>query len=503
MKIKGKIKNLWGGAYNKLPKEAVFKFTSGKDVYKTPPYDLFLAKYDLWASKAHCLSLYKQKIIDRDSAKAILSGLEETEKLLEKGEFKLDPKKEDIHTNIESYLTEKIGIEKAGKLHTARSRNDQVAVATRLFVRDKVLQALEEIFLIVSALVSKAKEHKKTVMPGFTHHQHAMPTSFSHFLLLYAFVLLRDAKRFLHWFDVFNQNPLGAAAGFGTSFPIDQKFTSKLLGFEEPCENTLDPITNRWEAEAEYIFSLTIFLKHLSSLSQSLIIFSTPEFSFVSLPEEYTTGSSIMPQKKNPDILEVVKGKSAYLTGLLTGLLDLSQASFFGYNRDSQWSKYMLVQASLEVENIGKIFSELIRGLKVNKEKMKISSSKAFITATNLLENICFKYKIPFRVGKILIEKSIKYTEGKDKIDFSAFKKAKEEMGLEFEISKKEFLSLQKPEDFLKKNKSLGGPGEKAVKIAVQRAEKQLEFFKKALSSKKQRKRKALKECEKLIKSLS
>ncbi len=497
-----KLKNLWGAAFEELPEEKVFSFTSGKDVYKTAPFDLYLAPYDIWASKVHCLGLLKQKIIDKDSAKAILYGLDEIEGLVEKGEFELDPKKEDIHTNIESYLIERIGIEKAGKLHTARSRNDQIAVATRLFIRDKTLETVEEISSLVHALLKKASELRGSVLPGFTHHQHAMPTSFAHLLLFYAGSFLRDAKRFSRWWDLFNYNPLGSAAGFGTSFPIDQEYTSNLLGFKGPVLNSLDSITNRWEAEAEYLFSLSIFFKHLSSLAQTLIIFSTPEFGFVKLPDKYTTGSSIMPQKKNPDVLEAIKGKAAYISSKLFGLLEIGQAAFFGYNRETQWSKYLLIEAYLEAKNAGKIMAEVINALEVDKKRTREFANKSFITATNLLEAVCQKQKIPFRVAKILLEKSIKYSRGKDKVDFKAFGKAAKELSLNVEMSQKEFDALQTPEKCLSRNVSLGGPGGQSVKTALKESEKELKQILYWLEEKLKLQKNSKGRLKKLIKSL-
>ncbi len=499
---KNTLKILWGGAFEEMPKEDVFKFTSGKDVYETAAFDSFLAVYDLWASKAHCLGLLKQKIIDKPSAKAILVGLEEIEDLIKKGKFKLDPKKEDVHTNIESYLTEKIGIEKAGKLHTARSRNDQVAVATRLFIRDKVLESVEEIIVLIKALLEKAVLHKNAALPGFTHHQHAMPTSFAHLFLFYATSFSRDAKRLMHWWELFNYNPLGSAAGFGTSFPIDQEYTSNLLGFKEPVLNSLDPITNRWEAEAEYLFSLSIFFKHLSSLAQTLIIFSTPEFGFVKLPDKYTTGSSIMPQKKNPDVLEVIKGKAGYISSKLFGLLEIGQAAFFGYNRESQWSKYLLVEACLEAKNAGRIMAEVINALEVDKKRAGEFASKNFITATNLLEAVSQRQEIPFRLAKILVEKAVKYSKGKDKVDFKAFCKAAKELSLDVKIWQKELEVLQTPENCLFRSCSIGGPGEKAIEVSLGKLSQQLKEVMRWLKERIELQRSCKARLEKLIKSL-
>ncbi|MBP1696202.1 MAG: argininosuccinate lyase, partial [Deltaproteobacteria bacterium] len=317
-----KIEKLWGGRFEELPSKEMVEFLSGRDVRGIPPCDERLIRYDLWGDRAHILMLCRQGILSKQDGKRILKGLKEIEKLHQEGRFRLDASKEDVHSNIESYLIERVGIESGGKVHTGRSRNDQIVLDMRLYLRDQVLEFVEGLIFLIMAVLQKAEEHRSTVMPGYTHHQHAVPTTFGHLLLSFAEALERDARRFTHWFalfnknplgaaagdarrfthwfDLFNKNPLGAAAGYGTSFHLDRQLTSKLMGFDGPTENVTDPITQRWEPEAELAYDAAMMMDHLSTMAQTLILLSTREFNMVRLNDRHCTGSSIMPQKRNP-----------------------------------------------------------------------------------------------------------------------------------------------------------------------------------------------------------
>jgi len=318
-----KIEKLWGLAFQQEPAESIIKFTAGRDVFGIKAADYKLLPYDFWGNKAHCVMLSKQEIIGIKDAQVILQGLAQIEKLSKEGKFSLDPAKEDVHTNIESWLIEKYGIESAGKLHTARSRNDQVVLDLRLYLRDQNLKLVLQNIKLVEGLITQAQKFKDCLVPGFTHHQHAMVTTFGHILLAFATMLARDNQRLLHWFNLHNFNPLGSVVGYGTSFPIDQKFTSQLLGFDRVEINSLDVITNRWEAEADLAFAISVLMNHLSILAETLILFSMPEFKMLKLADQFSTGSSIMPQKKNPDPLEVIKGKAGLAAGLCKAYLAL------------------------------------------------------------------------------------------------------------------------------------------------------------------------------------
>lgn len=462
-----KHKKLWGHAFDTGPEKAMIEYTAGRDVAGLPPVDLYLLPYDILGNKAHCVMLFKQKIILQKDAEVILKGLEEIEKLTKEGKFPLDETKEDVHTNIESFLIEKYGIESAGKLHTARSRNDQTNLDTRLYLRDHVISFVKELLSLNETLLEAAAKYKNIPLPGFTHHQHAMITTLGHLMLMFASMVMRDAKRFSLWFDLHNYNPLGSMASYGTSFNIDRDLTSRLFAFDGPEINSLDEITNRWEAEADLGFSISMLMNHLSVISETLILFCTPQFGMIKLADQYSTGSSIMPQKKNPDPLEVTKGKASLAAGLLQSLLGLGKSNFIGYNRDSQWAKYIITDLIRETKSAPEIIKGIIKTMNINKEKMEAWCNKGFIGTTTLLEQISSRYQIPFRKTKILIEKAVKYSTDRDKIKLEALKKALNEEGIKIEITEKQVIDWQNPEIILKLTNSFGGPGPTNVSQSI------------------------------------
>lgn len=498
-------KKLWGATFSKEPTKAVIEFTAGRDVASIPPADYKLLPYDIWGNKAHGVMLYKQQIIDKDSIVAILKGLQEIENLTEDDKFILDPTKEDVHTNIESFLTEKYGIGKAGKLHTARSRNDQSNLDTRLYLRDEVLNFSHQCISLSDTFLVLAEKYKELPIPGFTHHQHAMITTFGHLMLTFASMLTRDAKRFTSWFNLHNTNPLGAAASYGTSFPIDQELTTKFLGFDEIDPSSLDEITNRWEAEADLAFAISIMMNHLSSISQTLILFTTPEFGMIKLDDSFSTGSSIMPQKKNPDPLEVIKGKASLASGLLSGLLGMGKANFIGYNRDSQWSKYIIIDLITECLPGPKVMEGVITTLKINEQQMLAWSKKGFVGATSLLEKMASVYKLPFRVAKVVIEKAVKYSNGEETVTPTALKQALTEENISIAITDKQVQDWQDPLVILSYTKSIGGPGKESIEKSYKVLTTENQTVLKFLKEKQNQKEKAIelldKEVEKIINS--
>jgi argininosuccinate lyase len=483
MKNSKKVNKLWGSAFKESPSDELIAFTGGRDILGTKAVDYKLLPYDIWGSKVHCVMLLKQGIIKKADAQKILSGLINIDAAVKIGEFDLDPQKEDVHTNIESALTEKYGIDFAGKLHTARSRNDQTNLDTRLYLKDQVILFTQKIADLSECLIKQAKIYKETPIPGFTHHQHAMVTTFGHILMAFATMTSRDAKRLTNWINLYNSNPLGSAASYGTSFPIDQKLTASLLGFNGVDKNSLDFITNRWEPEAELAFAIATFMNHLSIIAETLILFSTPEFGMVKLADKYSTGSSMMPQKKNPDPLEIIKAKAALASGTVSSLLGIGKGMMIGYNRDSQWTKYLITDLIDECAFAPSIMTGILSTLNVNKEKMLYWSEKGFIGATSLLEKISFTYNIPFRKAKILIEKAIKYSKNEDNVDFPALAKAMTEEGLNFSISKEEVERWQTPLYVLSVTSSLGGPGLKSIQISISELEKEITGIKKWITN--------------------
>jgi argininosuccinate lyase len=460
-----RVEKLWGGRFENLPSKELVNFLSGRDVQGLPPCDERLIPYDLWGSRAHVLMLCHQDILTKEDGKNILKGLKEIETLYQRGKFQLDPLKEDVHSNIESYLIERMGIEYGGKVHTGRSRNDQIVLDMRLYLRDQVLEFVEGLISLIESLLKRAEEHRLTIMSGYTHHQHAMVTTFGHLLLSYAEPLERDVQRFVHWFALFNRNPLGAAAGYGTSFNLDRRLTSRLLAFDGPTENVTDPITQRWEPEAELSYAVAVLMDHLSTMAQTLILLSTHEFNLVRLNDRHCTGSSIMPQKRNPCSLEVIKAKASFALGIVVSLLSAGKALFMGYNRDTQWTKYWVMDLVEETKPTLSVMADVIRLLRVNKAQMSEQAQGGFTNATALMEWMVDQHSLPLRKAKMVVERAVKYSdqERKGKVSYACLKKALAELKIDLPVKEQEVEEVQRPERMLAQARSVGMPSEKRV----------------------------------------
>jgi argininosuccinate lyase len=461
-----KINKLWGGRFEELPSKEMVDFLSGRDVRGIPPCDEKLIPYDLWGSRAHVIMLCHQGVLSKKDGKKILEGLGVLQRLHQRGKFVLDPSKEDVHSNIESYLIERMGIEYGGKVHAGRSRNDQIVLDMRLYLRDQVLEFVEGLVSLMESLLQRAEEHRSTIMPGYTHHQHAVATTFGHLLLSFAEAMERDVQRFIRWAVLFNKNPLGAAAGYGTSFNLNRRLTSKLLGFDGPTENVTDPITQRWEPELELAYAVAVMMDHLSTLAQTLILLSTREFNMVRLDDRHCTGSSIMPQKRNPCSLEVVKAKTSFAHGVVVSLLSAGKALFMGYNRDTQWTKYWIMDLIEETKPTLSVMTDVIRLLRVDKVQMLVQAQEEFAGATPLMEWLVSEHSLPLRTAKMIMERAVKYSEreGKGKISYRSLKKALNEMETHIEISEADAEKIQEPERILTEVRSIGAPSEKGTR---------------------------------------
>jgi argininosuccinate lyase len=464
-----KVERLWGGRFEELPSREMIDFLSGRDVKGIPPCDERLIPYDLWGNRAHLLMLCHQDILTKQDGRKILKGLKEIEKLHQKGKFKLDASKEDIHSNIESFLIGWAGIGSGGKVHTGRSRNDQIVLDMRLYLRDQTLEFIEGMILLMESLLQRAEEHRSTVMPGYTHHQHAVATTFGHLLLSFAEALERDIQRFEHWFDLFNKNPLGAAAAYGTTFDLDRQLTSELLGFDGPTENVTDPITQRWEPETELAYDIAMMMNHLSTMAQTLILLSTREFHMVRLNDRHCTGSSIMPQKRNPCSLEVIKAKASFAHGIMLTLLSVGKGLFMGYNRDTQWTKYWIMDLVDESKPALSATTEVIRLLQVNKTQMLMQAKEEFAGATSLMEWMVRHDSLPLRKAKMVMEKAVKYSEeeGKGKVSYQSLRKALTEMKVHISVKEQDVEEMQRPETILAQTSSIGTPSEKRVTESI------------------------------------
>ena len=456
-----KANQMWGGGFTCSPSELMSK------INVSIGFDKRLYRQDIEASVAHATMLAKQKIISQADAKDIISGLKGILSDIEKGNFEFKDSLEDIHMNIEATLTERIGYA-AGRLHTARSRNDQVATDFRLYVRD-ALDALDSMLKDLQlAILDRAGEHSATIMPGFTHLQVAQPITFGHHILAYFEMFARDRMRVNDARRHLNESPLGAAALAGTSFPIDRFATAKALGFDKPMANSLDAVSDR-DFALEYISVTAICAVHLSRLAEEMVNWSSAQFGFIRFSDAYSTGSSIMPQKRNPDAAELVRGKSGRMFGNLMSLLATMKALPLAYNKDMQEDKEAVFDT---VENIGiclQAMAGMMHDFSVDKEKMQKSAGVAYATATDLADWLVRELKIPFRDAHHSTEKIVKRAndKGKDLEEVSL----KDMQSVEKKINQKVF-SVLSVENSVRTRTSYGGTAPDNVKKAVIEAKK-------------------------------
>ncbi|MGO0077016.1 argininosuccinate lyase [Streptococcus suis] len=393
-------KKLWGGRFEASLEEWVEEF--GASIR----FDQKLAKYDIQGSLAHVKMLGATGIINQEEAQAIQTGLEELLAGYEAGKLVFDVRNEDIHMNIESLLTDKIG-SVAGKLHTARSRNDQVATDMHLYLKDTLFQVVDKLANLRQILVDLAQEHVETIMPGYTHLQHAQPISFAQHLLAYYNMFSRDSERFAFNMQHTNVSPLGAAALAGTTFPIDRQMTSDLMGFAKPYSNSLDAVSDR-DFILEFLSNASILMMHMSRLCEEIINWCSHEYQFVTLSDTFSTGSSIMPQKKNPDMAELIRGKTGRVYGNLVGLLTVMKSLPLTYNKDLQEDKEGMFDSAETILISIDILAGMLQSMTVHKERMAQSTEKDFSNATELADYLASK-GLPFRqaheiVGKLVLE---------------------------------------------------------------------------------------------------
>ena len=397
---------LWGGNFDSPPAELMLKYTAS-DMMEIPKEEELMLKYDLAIDCAHAQMLCKQGIISKQENAVIQKGYSEVKTLVQKGEFPLDFKKEDAATNIETYLSKKYG-EEVGSLHAGKSRNEHAVCCPRMYAKEELTKFKTGLEKLETTLEKKSKEYSKFAMPGFTHHQPAMPTTFGNLLDAYAQAAKRDIAICNFALDYLDESPMGVAAGFGTSIPVDREFMASALGFSKVQENGIDVVTNRGEHESMALFAVANAMNHLSSLAETLIILSMPQLGWVKLDDAYCTGSSIMPQKKNPDALEITKAKTAFAQSCLFGALSTSKSNFFGYNRDSQYQKKYLVHCFLECGLAPAIMAGVIETLKPDKSKMAAECAKYDIDSTLKVEALVKSGKMKFRQAKQQVEKEIK-----------------------------------------------------------------------------------------------
>ena len=371
--------------------------------------DVEIAFYDIIGSQAHTIMLYENKILTKSETKKILSALEK----LKKEKFEKKSTSEDIHELIESLVIKKAGLASGGKMHTARSRNDQVTLDIRMKIRDDINTICQNLLDTIEALVSLAQAHHKTVMPLYTHLQQAQVGVFSHYLLSYADALFRDVDRLYVTYGRVNESPLGAGPIGGTSLPIDRKSTAKMLGFHGIVENSIDATSTR-DFVSEYVASVAILMTNLSRIAEDFAIWSTSEFSFIELSDDFTSPSSVMPQKKNPDMMELTRGKTAQVIGNLTTILSTVKGLSSGYNRDLQQIKSSIWSTSKISINALLVIKLMLMTVVVNKEKMKKATESGNLIALDLAEKLVLK-GIPFRTSHTVIGKLVQIASNSKK----------------------------------------------------------------------------------------
>lgn len=399
--------SMWGGRFSEATDAFVAEFTASVN------FDKRLYKHDIQGSIAHATMLAQVGVLTNNERDAIINGLTAIQQEIEAGQFDWRVDLEDVHMNIESRLTDRIGI--AGKkLHTGRSRNDQVATDIRLYLRDEIDRTRTILHRLQLGLLDLAEREASTIMAGFTHLQTAQPVTFGHHLLAWFEMLVRDDERLADCRKRVNRMPLGSAALAGTTYPIDRAYTAQLLGFEAVCENSLDAVSDR-DFAIEFCAAASLTMMHLSRMSEELILWNSQQFKFVDIPDRFCTGSSIMPQKKNPDVPELVRGKTGRVNGHLISLLTLMKGQPLAYNKDNQEDKEPLFDALDTLQASLRAFADMIPALKPNREAMREAALRGFATATDLADYLV-KRGTAFRDAHEIVGKAVAYgvQTGKD-----------------------------------------------------------------------------------------
>lgn len=453
---------LWGGRFEGTVEEWVEQFGASIS------FDHQLAKFDLMGSLAHVQMLGQTGILSLEEAEQIQDGLKALLRDLEAGELHFDIVNEDIHMNMEVLLTEKIG-PLAGKLHTARSRNDQVATDMHLYLKEQLGHVLDKLANLNSVLLDLAEKHVETIMPGYTHLQHAQPISFAHHLMAYYNMFQRDSERFAFNLKHTDLSPLGAAALAGTTFPINRQLSSDLLGFQQPYTNSLDAVSDR-DFILEFLSNASILMMHMSRFCEEIINWCSFEYQYISLSDSFSTGSSIMPQKKNPDMAELIRGKTGRVYGHLLGLLTVMKSLPLAYNKDLQEDKEGMFDTVETILNSLDVLAGMLSSMQVNKAKMQQSIENDFSNATELADYLAEK-GLPFReaheiVGKLVLD-SIKH--GKNIQDWDL-----EELQVYHPLIEEDIYIYLRPATAVQRRNSLGGTGFEQVKYQIEQAKKEL-----------------------------
>lgn len=452
----------WGGRFTEPTDAFVERFTASVQ------FDQRMYHHDINGSLAHAQMLTKVGVLNGQELQQIQTGLEEIRAEIEAGEFQWSVTLEDVHMNIEARLTDKIGIT-GKKLHTGRSRNDQVATDIRLYLRDEIDAIACELTRLQRGLVALAAQNANTIMPGFTHLQTAQPVTFGHHLLAWNEMLERDYGRLLDCRARMNQSPLGAAALAGTTYPIDRAMTASLLGFDAPTENSLDSVSDR-DFAIEFSAFASLVMVHLSRFSEELVLWTSAQFNFITLPDRFCTGSSIMPQKKNPDVPELVRGKVGRIVGHLMSLITLMKSQPLAYNKDNQEDKEPLFDTVDTVKGCLKAYADMIPAIEARADNMRVAAKRGFSTATDLADYLV-KKGVAFRDAHEIVGKAVAFgvAEGRDLSEMTT-----EELTRFSDVIGEDVFDVLTLEGSVQARDHLGGTAPKQVRAAVARARQAL-----------------------------
>ena len=453
---------LWTGRFTEKTDRLVEEFTSSIDIDKR------LYAYDIEGSIAHCRMLAKAGIISEADAATLIDGLGQIKREIRREEFQFDRSLEDIHMHIEARLIEKVG-KIALKLHTARSRNDQVALDVRMYLRDETLDAIKRLLRLQKVLVDLARVHLRVILPGYTHLQRAQPVLLSHYFMAYYEMFSRDVDRFDDCLKRINVMPLGSAALAGTTYPIDRMYTASLLDFPKISANSIDAVSDR-DFIIEFVSAASICMVHLSRMSEELILWSSSEFGFIDLPDSFATGSSIMPQKKNPDVPELVRGKTGRVFGDLVSLLTIMKSLPLSYNRDMQEDKPVLFGTVDILKQCVEIYIKMLPKLKVDTAAMKTAATRGFLNATDMADYLV-NAGIPFRQAHGCVGEAVAYASGKNK---ELHELTLEELRSFSTHIDKDIFDVLTLDQMINRRKSPGGTALESVRAAIKAAEEKL-----------------------------
>ncbi|BEH13183.1 MULTISPECIES: argininosuccinate lyase [Marinobacter] len=452
----------WGGRFSEPTDAFVERFTASVG------FDQRLYHHDITGSIAHATMLAQVGVLTDAERDQIIDGLKGVKEDIEAGRFEWSVSLEDVHMNIEARLTDRIGIT-GKKLHTGRSRNDQVATDIRLYLRDEIDVIAEELARLQAGLLDLAEREADTIMPGFTHLQTAQPVTFGHHLLAWYEMLVRDADRLQDCRKRVNVMPLGAAALAGTTYPIDRNLTAELLGFDRPTENSLDSVSDR-DFAIEFCSFAALLMTHLSRFSEELVLWTSAQFDFIDLPDRFCTGSSIMPQKKNPDVPELVRGKTGRVNGHLISLLTLMKSQPLAYNKDNQEDKEPLFDTVDTIKGCLKAYADMIPAIEAKADNMRVAAKRGFSTATDLADYLV-KKGVPFRDAHEIVGKSVAFgvAESRDLSEMTL-----EELQQFSDVIGEDVFDVLTLEGSVQARDHLGGTAPNQVRAAVARARKGL-----------------------------